>query len=494
MRKEIIHHLITIADDEDDWVREESRDALYYLAQNYANLSEITKQLDLRSFASDLMKPLVYKQSKRNEQQQQELKCQILSCLLRDRENDTLRMQIIEAGIVDSLFHVYTTRVLAQITQPYINVFYQLTVNTSDEVLSLISEKKPYHSLFWLLDLKDDGTQGIYFAILSIYNFLLSGISKKDDTNQHPHFDDLQTCDGVDKLFNLFKRDDIQINTKNLTAICIGLLFKAKEIVNQQMRYEVVSYLKLLISDFDEWIRNASELALCYMLQNSVNYSEIENLIDLNQISEDLKRPSEGDEEQQQFIQQQQDGDCTLLIVMLNTKKDNIEFSKSIISSGIVDSLLFIFETRDITLITIPVVQIFNQLTKVNDEINQLLYERKNPYPQLFKLLSPNSSDVLIKFSINSIFNIIVTGDVTSQHQEQHPHFQDVKQCDGIESLYSLFKRANIYKLTKDSAAICFGNLFKAKEIPNDTIRSEIISHLKINREEIEKDGFKLPE
>ncbi|KAA6367235.1 MAG: hypothetical protein EZS28_037239 [Streblomastix strix] len=203
---------------------------------------------------------------------------------------------------------------------------------------------------------------------------------------------------------------------------------------------------------------------------------------------------------------------------MLKSKKDNIEFSKSIISSGIVDSLLFIFETRDITLITIPVVQLFNQLTKVNDEINTLLFEQKNPYRYLFWVLQHSEKELdIIRFTINSIFNIILSGAVTTQPTEMHPHYESIKQCDGANKLFSFIELTDVYKQIKDSAVISFGNLYKAQEVPDEM--AVVIPYLKsllrssdqwirqqsriallrlgqnpVNRQKIETEDFKLPE
>ncbi|KAA6353601.1 MAG: hypothetical protein EZS28_050872 [Streblomastix strix] len=90
-------------------------------------------------------------------------------------------------------------------------------------------------------------------------------------------------------------------------------------------------------------------------------------------------------------------------------------------------------------------------------------------------------------------------------------------ECDEINKIYELFKR-KLDKNITDRAALCLGQLFKARKITDSEMRKTIIKHLKtivndedewvkdtsrilleglaqngVNKAEIEKDGFVIP-
>ncbi|KAA6359436.1 MAG: hypothetical protein EZS28_045036 [Streblomastix strix] len=149
-------------------------------------------------------------------------------------------------------------------------------------------------------------------------------------------------------------------------------------------------------------------------------------------------------------------------------------------------------------------------------EIDLLIAEKK-PYPSLIRLLDHQIISIVSKSS-NAIYNILIGVSNLTPVNQPHPHFQTVSSCGGIDKLYSLFKK-NLSPGSKDNSAKCIGFLFKAKEITNIEMRKDIIAYLKttlssseswlknnskqilrllaensINRSEIEKDGFKIPE
>ncbi|KAA6395758.1 MAG: hypothetical protein EZS28_008713 [Streblomastix strix] len=74
----------------------------------------------------------------------------------------------------------------------------------------------------------------------------------------------------------------------------------------------------------------------------------------------------------------------------------------------IVNSLLTIFETRDLNRITLPYVDVILKLSESNDETVKLLYSKKL-YPQPLSLLDHTVNEV-IRYSITSIANIINLG------------------------------------------------------------------------------------
>ncbi|KAA6384710.1 MAG: hypothetical protein EZS28_019764 [Streblomastix strix] len=85
----------------------------------------------------------------------------------------------------------------------------------------------------------------------------------------------MSTYGGIEKLYSLFKRTDINKEIKDRAAICIGRLFRAKELPHS-MRTEIISYLKTLINDSENFIKTNSRIILRNLAQNSVNKTDIE--------------------------------------------------------------------------------------------------------------------------------------------------------------------------------------------------------------------------
>lgn len=52
-------------------------------------------------------------------------------------------------------------------------------------------------------------------------------------------------------MFKVFNITDLEYS-KNTSAFCIGMLYKAREISNQRMKIDVISHLKTLVIDNDE--------------------------------------------------------------------------------------------------------------------------------------------------------------------------------------------------------------------------------------------------
>ncbi|KAA6394251.1 MAG: hypothetical protein EZS28_010226 [Streblomastix strix] len=231
------------------------------------------KGIDMKSIAEELRKPYDGTLEQKKEiQNKQEGKCNILYAIIHDRNDDEIRKTIINSGIVDYLFFIFDTRDLSSITIPYVDVIRQLTAG-SDEVRLLLYSKKPYPYLLRLLNHQDN--QVLLYTINSIFNILLTGSNTTSSSSLHPHFDRMSTYGGIEKLYSLFKRTDINKEIKDTTAICIGELFNKAQIPHS-MRTEIISYLKTLINDSDKWTKNSSRITLKNLAQNSVNKSEIE--------------------------------------------------------------------------------------------------------------------------------------------------------------------------------------------------------------------------
>ncbi|KAA6356673.1 MAG: hypothetical protein EZS28_047800 [Streblomastix strix] len=140
----------------------------------------------------------------------------------------------------------------------------------------------------------------------------------------------------------------------------------------------------------------------------------------------------------------------------------------------------------------------------------------RNPYPALIRLLDhPDGSVSMI--CIFFIHNLLSCGINETHRTALHPHYDIIASCDGIQKIYSQFKR-NAFFYLRDYTAICIGFVHKARKIENAQMRRDIIAHLKIvslsqtdqkhkarraltflalndvNNKEIEKDGFKIPQ
>ncbi|KAA6331446.1 MAG: hypothetical protein EZS28_053386 [Streblomastix strix] len=92
----------------------------------------------------------------------------------------------------------------------------------------------------------------------------------------HPYFESINTLGGVEKVFSLFRRNASK-HSKDQAAICIGQIFRAKEIVDADMRREIIAHLKLLINDPVDWVKINQKQALRFLAQNAVNRAEIES-------------------------------------------------------------------------------------------------------------------------------------------------------------------------------------------------------------------------
>ncbi|KAA6403714.1 MAG: putative NEK/NEK2 protein kinase [Streblomastix strix] len=444
----------------------------------------------------------------------QETDCKLIQRAFYGKKDDIGRKRIIQSGVIEGFNNVFENYDLNLITRTYSQAFFNIANNSNNEIIHLINNKKPYPGLIRLHEHTDK--EIACDAIVSILLILQAGADSTSKSDPHPHYESVQQCDGIKKIFAQFKKNENKYS-RDRSALCIGFLFKAREITDQTMRKEIIGHLKILLSGSDAWVKKRAKDALQNLAQNDANRSEILNEDELKRIEQDLKQQIEGTNEQQKSILQRQETDLVLLSTILQGRNDD-ELRKRIISSGIVENILFIFTNRDFNSITRTYSQTFFQLTNpAGDEIRLLLIEKK-PYPGLIRL-HEHTDNLLAGDAIASIMNILSIGRSTTPNSEPHPHFEAIQECGGINKIFELFHRADASKDIKDRSCICLGRIFHAQEITDTAMRHAIISHLKtlindsdtwtknnaklrlkglalntVNKAEIEAGGFTIPE
>ncbi|KAA6355606.1 MAG: hypothetical protein EZS28_048867 [Streblomastix strix] len=220
----------------------------------------------LESVIQDLRLPYIGTRHQKDQiQQKQEGSCRRLIKKLRNKEDDEGRRLTVQIGVVDALLHIFASRSLESITPTYTNAFHCLTVPCSNEIRQQIYLKNPYQALIRLLDHSDEDI--VSDAIGSIYNIQLCGFSTTLSTEQHPHYEEIAVNEGIEKIFNLFQRN-VSKTSKDCASICLGHLFRCREITNELMRREIIFHLITLLTDVDIWIKNTSKNALNSLSRN----------------------------------------------------------------------------------------------------------------------------------------------------------------------------------------------------------------------------------
>ncbi|KAA6360156.1 MAG: hypothetical protein EZS28_044317, partial [Streblomastix strix] len=75
---------------------------------------------------------------------------------------------------------------------------------------------------------------------------MYGGAIRLDETSVHPFYNNIQQNGGIWKIFMLFKRN-VSERSKNSSAICIGIAFKAREITDNDMKLEIIQHLKTIL-------------------------------------------------------------------------------------------------------------------------------------------------------------------------------------------------------------------------------------------------------
>ncbi|KAA6386703.1 MAG: hypothetical protein EZS28_017772 [Streblomastix strix] len=302
----IVKQMIYDSDDED--IKGMSVILLAMLSQNEVNHVEIMKQTQFDQIDRDIQLPLTGTEEEIEKiKNKQESHCILIFTLLYNISDEDLRKRLIQAGIIEVLLKIFAIQDLNSISKPYLLAFFTFTDPYNSTVSQLLLTKQPFPPLFHLLDHENEEIKR--YALLSIINLVRAGSESTPITSQHPYFVEISTIGGIEKIFELFKRnlndktDDfpkldlawiIQLgireeeeqvvdpnqrteSIKDRTAVLIGNLFRAQEITNTELRSGVIQHLKSLINKPEDWIRTESRKALKYLAQNPANRTEIEN-------------------------------------------------------------------------------------------------------------------------------------------------------------------------------------------------------------------------
>ncbi|KAA6376817.1 MAG: hypothetical protein EZS28_027656 [Streblomastix strix] len=396
-----------------------------------------------------------------------------LKCLMQNdegRNDDPLRKRIIEIGIVEQFIHIFERYELKMTQQELSNTFLHIIHPSGNDIKFHIYQKKPYEGILRLLDhsnidIVEDSNSSLFF-------FLLTGASTSLETEKHPHFDAIQQLNGIEKIFELFKRN-VSKYSKDRSALSIGYIFRSQQITNSNMRVDIINHIKTVLSN--EALNIKTKTALNYLMNNDVNRSDILKEEVFKQIEQDLQNPIEGTEEEKNLKYQQQENDFLFLTAILEGRNDD-ELRLRVIKAGIAHKFLHIFETRDLALITRTMSYTFAILTASGGDLIRLLIFSKKPYSGLLRLLSHTNS-LVVNDAIVSIFHILISGANSNPGAKAHPHYDMIQQLHGVQKIFELFKK-NVSKYSKDRAALSIGYIYPSREITDPNMRFEIINYL----------------
>ncbi|KAA6367060.1 MAG: hypothetical protein EZS28_037413, partial [Streblomastix strix] len=422
--------------------------------------------------------------------QNQENSLQLLRSAFKDGKEDIddegMKI-VIKAGIAQALIFIFQIRELDKISPIYADTFNSIT-GASDQIALLLVKKKPFQGLIRLLDHTDMDI--VTSTIDSISNIVNAGSDSTPETKKHPYFEVINSYGGIEKLMKLFRDTHVGLFRKDAAAVCIGKLFRAREIPNSQHRKEIVEHLKNLSLQTDRYWKDDAYAAIQCLSQNKKIIKDIMS---------DLQMMLNGTDEQIREINNRKESICQILYSLLQIRQE-YEYRRIAIEIGIADLLLKVFKTLDLEKITQIFVKTFFVFTyPYNKHVNKALFELR-PFQSLLRILN-HSDKQIVNFGILSIDNILYGGAVGSDPDSVHPYFDEFKQVGGITKISAMFKKETD-KFNKNEASICLGIVYRARDIGN-TLK-EVIDHLKSianhsdkviqNLIEIKKNDFQIPD
>ncbi|KAA6403154.1 MAG: hypothetical protein EZS28_001323 [Streblomastix strix] len=200
-------------------------------------------------------------------EKKQESKCKELILLFENKLDDEQRKLAVEAGISDALLKIVPSRNCST----FIHAFYVLTYPCSNEIRLQIYNKNPYPVLLNLLQNKNINI--VQDSITSINNILAAGFNTTPSTSVHPHFESISDIKGIEKLFSLFMRN-VSERTKYLSGFCLGSIFRNREIIDPEMKKQLMSYIYPLINSNDTLTQNSAKKVFKGLILNKNVYTK----------------------------------------------------------------------------------------------------------------------------------------------------------------------------------------------------------------------------
>ncbi|KAA6368000.1 MAG: hypothetical protein EZS28_036473 [Streblomastix strix] len=196
---------------------------------------------------------------------------EFIKSTVKDKKEDKKRKRMLQAGIVEALIYILETYNVEKIKLQVIQVF-NIISNTSDnELLKILVEKQIYQPL--ILQFDHSNNDIVELSIQTITRNIVESAYLTSEMQCHPLFNTFFEKGYIDKIYELFKRN-LSKYSKNLATYSIGRIFRSKEIINVNMKSEVIANLKTLINDKD--YVSLAKLSLRGLSYNPVNKAEIE--------------------------------------------------------------------------------------------------------------------------------------------------------------------------------------------------------------------------
>ncbi|KAA6399609.1 MAG: putative nek protein kinase [Streblomastix strix] len=240
------------------------------------------------------------------------------------------------------------------------------------------------------------------------------------------------------------------------------------------------------------------------------------NMLIWMDFTKDLEQKEPSDESEIQSARQKKEQICETVTQTFYNKLDDVGRQVAI-NSGLPQGLIFMFQNQPLESITRTHSMAFCVLTHTRNNDIWLQLGQFKPFPALSRLLTHSDVNV-IHDAISSLSNIMTGATKTTSDVIAHPYYQDLMSCNGIQNIYMVFSK-NYDKFSTDLSAFCISQAYRAKEISDPTMKREIIKYLKVqvndqdkftknqsimalnrlayvagNRQEIERDGFRIPE
>lgn len=70
------------------------------------------------------------------------------------------------------------------------------------------------------------------------------------------------------------------------------------------------------------------------------------------------------------------------------------------------------------------------------------MFEKKDPYPGLIKLLDSNDNNIIL-YSMKAIGSLLGGGIESTEDFMPHPHLNEIEGCKGVEKIFNIFKKSN---------------------------------------------------